>query len=188
MPLSKSVRRKVMHTRTVTCHGYLREEDGLWDIEGHMVDTKPYAFNNFDREGGFINSNEALHDMWVRLTLDSDFNIHAVEAVTDASPFSACPQIASVFQKLVGARIGPGWNRTLKEVMGGVKGCTHLTELLGPVATTAFQTIISSKWDYYREQAATANDPPPQLNTCHMLKDSGETVKQHWPRFYKPVV
>ena len=53
MPLTQTVRRKAMHTRVVTCHGYLRE-DGLWDIEGHMVDTKPYAFANADRGGTYF--------------------------------------------------------------------------------------------------------------------------------------
>ena len=61
MPLTQTVRRKAMHTRVVTCHGYLRE-DGLWDIEGHMVDTKPYAFANAEH-GGFINGNEPLQGM-----------------------------------------------------------------------------------------------------------------------------
>ncbi|MBT8434953.1 MAG: DUF2889 domain-containing protein, partial [Gammaproteobacteria bacterium] len=33
MPLTKPVKRKLAHTRVVTCQGY-RREDGLWDIEG----------------------------------------------------------------------------------------------------------------------------------------------------------
>ena len=37
-----------MHTRTVECRGYLRD-DGLWDIEGHMTDTKPFDIPNEDR-------------------------------------------------------------------------------------------------------------------------------------------
>ena len=184
MPLSQSVRRQVMHTRVVTCNGYKRE-DGLWDIEGHMVDTKPYAFQNTDR-GGFINANEALHDMWVRLTLDDAFKIHAVEAVTDWSPFKDCPQVAAVFQGLVGVSIGYGWNRKLKELMGGVRGCTHLTELLGPIATTAFQTIMSTRSDYCGDLDGAAQEKPPYLDTCQMLREDGEVVKKYWPKFYRP--
>ena len=45
------------------------------------------------------------------------------------------------FQRLVGLRIKSGWTQKVKELLGGVEGCTHLVELLGPVATTAFQTI-----------------------------------------------
>ena len=184
MPLSQTVRRKTMHTRVVTCNGYQRE-DGLWDIEGHMVDTKPYAFRNEDR-GGFINANEPLHGMWVRLTLDDTFKIHAAEAVTDYSPFKGCPEIANVFQGLVGASIGNGGNRKLKELMGGIQGCTHLTELLGPIATTAFQTIMSTRPDYCGDMDGLAQDRPPYIDTCHMLREDGEVVMKYWPRFYKP--
>ena len=42
MPLSQPAPRKLMHNRVIECRGYERE-DGLWDIEGHLVDTKPYA-------------------------------------------------------------------------------------------------------------------------------------------------
>ena len=184
MPLTQTVRRKAMHTRVVTCHGYLRE-DGLWDIEGHMVDTKPYAFANADR-GGFINANEPLHGMWVRLTIDDQFKIHDAEAVTDWSPFKHCSDIAPIFKQLIGESIGYGWNRKLKELMGGVRGCTHLTELLGPIATTAFQTVMSARPDYCGDLEGNAVDKPPYIDTCHMLKDSSEVVMKYWPRFYKP--
>ena len=39
MPLSPAAPREHIHTRTVTCRGY-RRKDGLWDIEGHLVDVK----------------------------------------------------------------------------------------------------------------------------------------------------
>ena len=42
MPLSPSAPRQLMHNRAIECRGYERE-DGLWDIEGHLVDTKTYA-------------------------------------------------------------------------------------------------------------------------------------------------
>ncbi len=186
MPLAQTVRRQAMHTRTVTCHGYKRE-DGLWDIEGHMVDTKPYAFMNEDR-GGFINANEPLHGMSVRLTIDEQFTIHDVEAVTDWSPFKHCPDIAGVFKGLIGVSIGYGWNRKLKELMGGVKGCTHLTELLGPIATTAFQTIMSTRSDYCGDSAGVLEEKPPYLDTCHMLREDGEVVMKYWPKFYRPTI
>ena len=32
--------RRLMHTRTVECNGYIRE-DGLWEVEARLVDVKP---------------------------------------------------------------------------------------------------------------------------------------------------
>jgi len=48
MPLSASTGRKKIHRRSIECHGYQRD-DGLWDIEGHLTDTKTYTFKNRDR-------------------------------------------------------------------------------------------------------------------------------------------
>ena len=123
MPLSAPAPRQLLHNRLVQCWGY-RREDGLWDIEGRMVDTKTYPFPNEDR-GGAIQAGEPLHDMWIRLTVDPQFRIHDVEARTDGSPFGLCPAITSRYRQLIGVRIGPGWSLKLKELFAGVDGCTN---------------------------------------------------------------
>ena len=43
MPLSEPAARQAIHNRHVHCAGFQRE-DGLWDIEGHIKDTKAYSF------------------------------------------------------------------------------------------------------------------------------------------------
>ena len=50
MSLSQPAPRRHIHTRKIECHGYLRE-DGLWDIEGTLIDLKTYSFDNIDRGG-----------------------------------------------------------------------------------------------------------------------------------------
>ena len=50
MPLPRPARRELIHQRDIRCRGYQRE-DGLWDIEGELIDTKTYSFANRDREG-----------------------------------------------------------------------------------------------------------------------------------------
>lgn len=127
-----------MHTRRVTCQGF-RRTDGLWDIEGRVVDTKAYVFENHDR--GRIEIGDPLHDMSMRLTIDDKFVISDIEVTIDKSPYRMCPQITPNFQRLVGLNVGPGFLRKARRLLGGTQGCTHLVELLGPMATTAFQTI-----------------------------------------------
>ena len=141
MPLSKPVSRKLAHTRVVTCQGYRRDDD-LWDIEGRIVDTKPYRFKNRDR-GGWIEADEALHDISIRLTVTLELEVVDVDAVIDASPYNYCKSAMEMARNLIGLRIAPGWSDKSKRAMGANRGCTHLTELLGPVATTAIQTIAS---------------------------------------------
>ena len=45
MPLSTAAPRKPIHTREIRYTGYERE-DGQFDIEAHMTDTKTYPFAN----------------------------------------------------------------------------------------------------------------------------------------------
>ncbi|MBP2230245.1 hypothetical protein J2847_003548 [Azospirillum agricola] len=188
MPLSAPAAREPIHTRRVTCQGY-RRADGLWDIEGHLTDIKSYGFDTEER--GRLEPGDPIHQMWMRLTVDDQLTVRAVEAVTDDSPYGACGSITPAFQTLVGLRIGAGWTKAVKTRLGGPKGCTHLVELLGPLATTAFQTVFPI---LAREAALKAkaegrdprdsSDPPVLLNMCHILASDGDVARRNWPRHY----
>lgn len=180
MSLSKPSPRGLIHDRTIHCQGFKRE-DGLWDIEGRLIDTKSYSFSNTDRGG--INSGEPIHDMRIRVTLNDDLVIQEAEAGFNAGPFGICPAIAEVVSTLKGLRISAGWRKDVLERMGRTRGCTHLTELLlGPVATTAFQTIYSGRGT--DKTSKTDTTKPSILDTCHALRSDGPVVEQIWPEFY----
>ena len=177
MPLSNTVSRRLAHTRTVTCRAYIRE-DGLWDIEGHMTDIKTQNIANQDR-GGYIFAGEPVHEMWLRITIDTTLKIHDAEASTEFAPFSMCDVITPVYKKLIGLSIGPGWNKKIKELLGTVYGCTHHTELLGPMATTAYQALYQD----LKNQEETSNRPPAIMNTCHTLASDTPIAERLWPEF-----
>lgn len=182
MPLPDPAPREPVHTRRVECRGF-RRADGLWDIEGHLVDTKAYAFPNAWR--GTLEPGDPVHEMRLRLTVDDSFTVREVAAATDASPYAVCPTITPAFQALVGLQIGPGWSRAVRERLGGVRGCTHLVELLGPIATTAFQSIYPILLGGREHSGGTAPETPPKLlNTCHAYRADGEIVRRIWPTHY----
>ena len=196
MPLSPPVGRQHLHTRRVVCQGFFRD-DGLWDIEGRITDEKTYEHANEWR--GPLQPGDFVHDMSIRLTIDHKFTIVDAEAVTDKSPYSMCGDIAPAFKKLIGLRIGGGFHRAVRERLGGVHGCTHIVELLGPVATTAFQTVSSKKAQDlnrpHREKTGTLppKDPdaprkPPRkpymLDTCHTWASDSEVTRRWVPHFY----
>ncbi len=192
MPLSKATSpRKLVHTREYRFQGFERE-DGLFDIEGHIVDTKPYSFKNSFR--GRIDAGEPIHEMWLRTTLDLDMTIQAIEAVTDNGPYRVCPAITPNFQKAVGLKMGPGWRQRLKKVLGGTEGCTHLVEMLGHLATAAYQSMwpaLERRSAERRKQAlAEGKEPsgqgkrPALIDSCHAYASDGEVVKDYWPQFY----
>lgn len=183
MPLPTPVERALSHTRQVTCRGYKRH-DGLWDIEAYLVDTKTYDMEMSERENGVIKAGEPLHEMAIRITVDLDLNILDAVAVMDNTPFRMCPGIAEHFKALIGLQIAPGFTRKTRDLFGGIHGCTHLLELLGPLATTAFQATHQER--QYMEDWHTGHNPPPMLNSCHAFDEGSEVVRTHWPAHYKP--
>ena len=168
-----------MHTRAIECKGYERK-DGLWDIEAQLTDTKSYTHTR--RHGGERLAGEPVHHMWVRLTIDLDMQIHDAEAVTDTGPYPYCGNITPNFKKLVGLKIGPGWRREIYARLGGVHGCTHLVELLGPLGTTAYQATGRAR--NAREAGKPITRKPYQLNGCHVYEDGSAAARERWPQFY----
>jgi len=187
MPLSSAAKREHIHTRQVECRGF-RRADGLWDIEGHLTDVKTYAFPSEFR--GTVEPGDPVHEMWIRLTVDDELIVRGIEAVTDKSPFPVCGAIASNFARLVGLSIRPGFLSKVRERLGGVEGCTHLVELMGPIATTAYQTIYPYRHKLTREsgehapQTVKSGEKPRLIDTCHALRSDGAVVQRLWPDFY----
>jgi hypothetical protein len=139
------------------------------------------SFANHDREG--IASGEAIHAMRIRLTVDDDLVVRAIEAVTAAGPFSLCGAITPAFQGVVGLTIDAGWRKAVLARLAGVKGCTHLTELLlGPITTTVLQTVAPARTR--RQNPAVEGGKPALLDSCHALSSSGPIVRREWPSFY----
>jgi hypothetical protein len=185
MPLSPPAQRQPLHRRLIDMHGYERE-DGLFDIEGHLTDTKSQAFNTLDRR---VEIGEALHGMWIRLTVDADLLIHACEAATDASPYAMCPQAAPNFSLLAGLTIGPGFNRAVQERVGGTVGCTHLREMLAQIATVAFQTTYEARQARRRAKARpddAAGPRPGLIGTCLAYAPDSPVVAAQWPEHAAP--
>ena len=118
--------------------------------------------------------------MWVRVTIDRGFVIHAIEAVTDGMPYpGACNRIGPAYQKLVGANLVRGFRKHLHDVVGGVQGCTHLTEMLAFLPTAAVQTFAG----LVREDEGDGK--PFQLDHCHALETTTDTVREYYPKWYR---
>ena len=182
MPLSEPAPRDKLHNRAIALQGYERE-DGLFDIEASITDTKAYAFSNHDR--GEILPGTPLHGMLARMTIDRDMTIVQFEAVTEWGPFAICPQGAEAFTGLAGLKIGRGFIKAANERVGGIHGCTHLRELLGQMGTVAFQTMYSVR--HKRDRAPNAletAEKPMLLGTCYAYAPDSPVVARQYPAFY----
>jgi hypothetical protein len=177
MPLSPpTVSRERLHLRRVTYEGFQRS-DGLYDIDAHIADIKD---RDFALMTGVRAAGEPVHDMHIRVTIDRAFTIHAIEARTDQMPYpGACDRIGPAYAKLVGANLVRGFRKRLHDTMGGVHGCTHLTELLGYLPTAAVQTFAGLR----REDDGV--ERPFQLDRCHALETTTDTVREYYPKWYR---
>jgi hypothetical protein len=173
LALSEPVAREEFHTRRLEIKGY-RRSDGLWDIEGHLTDSRPFAHEG--RAAG-----EPIHDLWVRLTIDAAFLVHKAEAFTERGPYDACPLTNAGFAALAGLRIGPGWNRQARERVGGRTGCTHLYEMLGQMATAAMQTLWGAEEGEIRRRP---DGRPSVVDTCYAWRADGPVVQRSYPEHY----
>lgn len=171
------VNRKLSHSRTIACNGYKRS-DGLWDIEAYLTDKKGFFVDTQERK---IKAGEALHAMSLCVTVDNDFLIHDVEAIMSSTPYKLCPAIAASYKKLVGLRIGAGWTKKIKTLFSGTQGCTHLLELLTPIATVAYQTVVDG---HYRTGKFEEGEHifRQMVNGCYALSENSDVVRIMWPQ------
>ena len=178
--IPEAVPRDQLHTRSVEVRGF-RRHDGDYDIEGTIIDVKNNAFETMDR--GLINPGEPIHEMWIRLTVDVDLCVLDVEARSIWGPYSICGDIASNFKRLIGLSIAKGWRKNVAKVLGGIHGCTHMVELLGPIATTAFQTTYHDRLE--RDKKFEKEEQRPALlDSCHAYASDSVVVKKRYPKFY----
>ena len=188
MDLSPTAPRRKLHNRQINIEGFERE-DGLFDIDAEILDTKTYDMESVDR---IIPSGAPLHRMRARLTVNLDFEIVHAEAATVNGPLDACPGGAASFASLTGLTIKSGFIRAANERVGGVLGCTHIREMLQQMATVALQTTISAVRARREAQGAAASGMPTiaPVNSCFAFDSKGELVRTRFPSLYtgdKPV-
>jgi hypothetical protein len=190
MPLSSPVNRSLRHRRAITAEAYSRD-DGLWDVEARLTDTKPRDIN---LAGGRIRpQGQPLHDLWLRVTIDLTMTIVSAEASSDWVPYPGnCDTIGPAYRALVGLNLLKGFRKAVRERLGGVEGCTHLTEMAAVLPSTAVQAFAGEVFNVGDGRGGNQSqpplqvqeEPPFQLHGCHALHFDGEVVRQFYPRWY----
>lgn len=176
LPPPRSPRRKV-HRREISIDGYHRD-DGLLELEAKLRDTKTI---DYPLASGVRRAGDPVHEMLVRVTLDAEFTIVDAEVVSDRVPYpGGCDTIAPAYRRLIGLNLRRGFRRTVAEMFADVRGCSHITELLLALPTAAIQTEASFRRDNEDNEVQ-----PFQLDRCHALDTSSETVRQYYPKWYR---
>jgi len=180
MPLPSSpANRTRLHTRRLTFDCFQRS-DRLFDIECHLSDVKDHDFALLT---GKRSAGDPVHDMWARVTIDRDMMIVDIDVSFDAMPYpGACDQIRTAYRKLIGQSLLRGFRQRLHEAMGGVHGCTHVTEMLAVAPTPAIQMFAGLS-----REVEAGSAKPFQLDRCHTLETTTDTVSRYYPQWYRGV-
>jgi len=188
MPLSPPIsRRALKHTRSIQVQSFARE-DGLWDIDARLTDIR---LRDMKLASGTRPAGEPIHDLWLRLTINTELTVVDAQACSDAVPYPGyCETIGPDYSKLIGLNLLKGFRQGVKERLTGIAGCTHLTELAQILPTVAIQAFAGEVFPTRDGSAADGLDQKPfQLDRCHALRTDGEAVAKFYPRWaVKPAV
>lgn len=174
--------RRHVHTRSIRVDAYARD-DGLWDVEAHLVDTKS---RDLQLASGVRAAGDPVHDVTLTITIDTDLNVRDAHASTASVPYPGfCNAIEPAYGKLIGLNLAHQFRRHVRERLGGVRGCTHLTELADVLPTAAIQAFAGEKVRKPPPSPDGAERQPFYLDSCHALVTTGPAVAQFYPRWYR---
>ena len=169
----KDMRKDKIHNRTITVNTY-KADDACIIVEGQLKDDKLIETNHYN---GSIRPAKIIHNLIIRLLIDSRLTIKDVEVEMPETPHEECPDTKTSLQQIVGMRISRGFSVKVKDLFTQGTGCSHLIELIlamAPTAVQGFWTAISSKPlpDNLRETMKLM-----LIDTCWVWRSDGPAIK-----------
>ncbi len=181
MPLPQAAdSRRLRHRRQFDLQIFARG-DGLWEVDAVLIDTKT---RDIPLAEGTRAAGTPIHEMLLRLVINEQFDIVEAGSETRWMPYEGiCDEHGDVYGRLVGLNLMRNFRADVRDRVGGVKGCTHITELTQVLPTAVVQAFAGDVVDI-REQAAGAVKPF-QIDRCHALRSDGEAVRTYYPRWHR---
>ena len=172
--------RQLKHSRAIAVQIFSRG-DGLWEVDAELTDTKT---RDAALAGGVRPAGQPIHDMLLRLVVDERFNVLESGAATRAMPYpGVCDEHGDAYGRLVGLNLLKGFRQEVLQRLGGVLGCTHLTELSQVLPTAVVQAFAGEVIDTLGDDPS--GQQPFQIDRCHALRSDGPAVQAFYPRWYR---
>jgi hypothetical protein len=164
--------KKLVHTREIS----MRTSD-LGDhhilVEGNLIDHR-YRPNPTEAS----EESELVHHMVIRLKVKGPgMLIEQAEATMPHHPREECPEVLPWIRNLEGLEIAPGYSMKVKKVIGGTKGCAHLTSLVIAMGESAVQGYWSAYGAESERAGLREQTIKKFINTCHLWKEDGPIIK-----------
>lgn len=172
--------RQLKHRRSIDVQVYSRG-DGLWEVDALLVDLKT---RDARLAGEVRPAGTPIHELHLRLVIDEKLTIREAGSQTTWMPYPGqCNRHDDAYRRLVGLNLLQGFRQRLRERVGGVLGCTHLTELAQVLPTAVVQAFAGDVIDTRGDHDAASQ--PFQIDRCHALRGDGPVVQTHYPRWYR---
>lgn len=173
---------EVLHFRSIEMQGS-RRADGLFAVEGRLTDRKTHAFGP-NVVGRLVQPMQPMHLMGVRIVFDDTLSVVEIGTFTEMAPYPACGDGGAALQSLVGLRMTSGWGKEVRGRLDGARSCTHLRELLVPLATVAFQTLSELRIERWRQSGTTP--VAARVDSCYAWAADGDVVQRHLRALGRP--
>lgn len=165
---------KKIHNRDIKIVTY-DYDDAHIIVEGELNDNR--TIPNFNHKGE-LHPPGNIHHMFIRLLIEIEsIRIVQVEIEMPGIPHQECPEAIPSFAKLEGMRIAPGFTSKVQKIIGGPRGCAHLSGLLMAMASAALQGLWTHRARDYQGHIDIAEMANVYLvNTCWVWRRDGPFV------------
>jgi len=169
------------HTRNIGVSTYTVDSNHLVS-EGRLTDVRVkdyYKFSGEKVDGG------TLHDLRLILLIRiPELVIEDLEVIIETVPRSDCQLIADSMLPVIGMPITGGFSAKVREIAGGIKGCTHLLNLI----ITMAPAVMQGYWAYAYQQKPDLNRVMDRKssglmrrglkNSCYTWREDGEAYRK----------
>ena len=165
-----------VHTRNIKISTFECDKGGVI-IEGELIDDRlKFGFSPTGEE----RPPQIVHHMIIRMLIDGQpLSIKDLEAEMPGIPNKECAETCKSLDRIIGMSIDTGFTMKVKDILGGVKGCAHLTALLIAMAPAAIQGY----WAHYSRKPGDkvlASNSMKQflVDTCWVWRKDGPMLEK----------
>ena len=165
-----------IHTRQITVTTYDTGEEVII-VEGVLKDDR---LSRIHRPDGENIPPGTVHHMIIRMKVKRpQLTIEDIDVDMPTVPHDECPETRNSLEPVIGMRITTGFTNSVKDLVGGRRGCAHLVALLVSMASAAVQgawTALSRNPRQPKEYMARALDGI--VDTCRVWRADGPKLAE----------
>lgn len=179
MGLLENYKNEAVHKRDIKISTFECDKGGII-VEGELIDNRLRTdFSPADEK----RSTKTIHHMKIRMWIDGQpLKIKEIEAEMPGIPYKECAETCKSLDRIKGMSIVTGFTMKVKDILGGINGCAHLTALLIAMAPAAIQGY----WSHYSRNLMNEKDSSDSMrkflvDTCWVWRKEGALFNNFFP-------